>query len=720
MNGSRSDRPDGLRRFVARVGQGCPLNADGFLNSQPVGWPLQSADPPLSVEALLHCTTSYVLLGQGGAGKSTTLRALCQGENGVFLDLGTCSVDHLEARLNDAVAAGRPVFLDGVDQFASGVSAPLKALAQLVVKASEQGLQVRLGCRPALWKASIDAMLSSALPGFRVWNLCPLDRDTATEIVTGDAGDGAGFIDALVAARRARISALPQKLRTMAKYWRVRGELPDSQRAAVTCEIDDFLAEHDDERPFPLSAGRALNIACRLGALATFTDTAVFALGPALDGARGIDRLPDEAEPDMPAVRVAPEDYAHVLGTGLFEAAGPGVVAFRHQQYSEYLAAKYLLDRKVAVSRTRQLLDVHPHSGIIPAARIGVAAWLLALDPGLLGELIDANAEALIESGVEVHSGEIRAELVRAFLSQVVEGGVAPDWGLDLSVVSHAGLSGRLEGVLDAEEASETCLWWVARLAVAGGCRDLASRLVPFAKDASRSTALRRTLVFSIGGLGDQAALASLSELLPASPQADVSGDLLAALIDVLYPALVGLERLLPLLGPGPGLDASDRDRSLGVIAGRFGPDDLPQLLAWLVDQTVEEDTDWSLDRLFAGVVLAAWKHSGQDQVFAALADLLATSALTDQWLQRHDGPVPWDNGPASRRRDLILAVTRRVEADEWHRIIDSRLVVDDVPWLLDELPSMPPEVAGPLAKCVGQLAHNPTLAAAERILRGR
>ena len=85
-----------------------------------------------------------------------------------------------------------------------------------------------------------------------------------------------------------------------------------------------------------------------------------------------------------------------MLGTALFDAADDATVGFRHQQYAEFLAAEYVVSRRVTRPQVHSLLGMNDDN-VIPGPMIGSAAWLTVLNVDLGSDFAAANAGALAE-----------------------------------------------------------------------------------------------------------------------------------------------------------------------------------------------------------------------------------------------------------------------------------------------------------------------------------
>ena len=708
-----------MTRFVLPLSESAPIDADGFLDVTASPWQVGTG-AFRQVESLIASRSSYVLLGAGGAGKTVVLAALARLDAAPYIDLAVTDRDRLRTMLRSAARTGTSVYLDTVDQFGSGESA-LAVLGHELDEAVGRGVKLRLGCRAVGWKRSFAEALKDKLAGFEELNLLPLDRSAAESIVTDTGIDGRAFIDELVVARRGRLSASPQRLLASARYWHATGELPHSDSAAIDFEVDEFLREYDDERE-PLPLDRARVIARRLGAIAIFTGAPMFALAPGSPPAMGVADLPSDPEPDQPGAPLVPSDYRYVLGTVLFEAARPGVLAFRHQQYAEYLAASYLLERNIARPTLRALLGVQD-DGLLPSARIGVAGWLMARDPRLIEEWAADNAVALIQSGIEFPSEQVRAALVDGLFRQVERDGLVTEWGLDLDALAYPGLEAQLAARMQSGAVSDAARWWVARLAIAGDCRGLAEPLAAGASDRTRGAWARRSAVQAVSRLGQPDTIESLRDILPLQAHEDPDRELASALIDLLFPGQLTVGDLLPLLGVRPlsenligGLWSAVRR-----LPERVSVADLPALLDWLAGQP-EADLGFAapMDELYVGLVHRAWRYIDDSAVCASLANLLVSGPQSRRWLlhQHRGDPVPWSDGDSVRRRALVVAVAQQAGAQSWYSIVELRLLTpDDAAWLLDKLPAMHPDARAALTSCLSVLLRESTAEIADRIL---
>jgi len=689
--------------------------------------------PPVPVVALLAEDVNFALLAAGGAGKTETFTALAELETGARrINAAPLTRDRLERRITDACREDAAVYLDGLDQAASVDSLLFQWLEEELTTTAARRLRWRLACRSAAWDAALAEALRRGLPGFAEWKLLPLDRvaaRTAVEHAIKSPGfDGAAFLRAVIEAGLGRLSACVGQLIAVARYWHARGALPSGAVEAMEFEVAWLLKETDGRRRPQMPADRAMRVAKRLGALTMFAGTQALTVAPIGDSATlTVDELPSEAEPAEPGRAVNPGDYREVLDTALFDTGPSGSVVFRHQRYVEYLAAAYLLTRGVHAGQVPVLLGAHAN-GVLPTARLGVAAWLAALEPALIDRLITDNALMFASSAVtELPSDEARAAVVAGLLAAAATGDASPDCSLNQSALINPGLAGQLAAHLSVGALTSEQLWWIARLAATGDCHAVAPALVRAASDSTWQEAYaRRAAVAAIGVLGDDDTRLSLRELLVPARGADADHDpdneVRAAVIDVLYPRLLSTEDLTQALRPHRSMLYGGYRRTLQELPNRVPDQDLASFAAWLAART--EQTDGSDDEdhfedLYLGVVRRAWHHADDETVRRALARLIVAGVRSGQWhchAARRDG-VPWRNGQTERRRALAVEVAG-VRGESWYAVLTlSLLTGDDAEWLLDTLPTVPSQTASALTNCLPQLVHAPLAHLADRIL---
>lgn len=711
----------GSDRYVLSVDQPIPLDATGFLDAELTqAWAAGPESRPWPLGDLVGLQSSFVLLAAGGAGKTTVLRELREGEHDAFeVDLRTLDKSGMHEKLRRAFEVCAAVYLDALDEAALYEPAVFRILEQELTAPAAVGVSWRLACRPAAWNPALAAALKASFPGFAELRLLPLTRASARELVASVGTDPDEFLDALVRANLGRLAASPMRLRAAAEQWISTGELPDSQVSAIRFEVGQLLTETDRGRQQPsLPGDRRFRMAARLGAMTAFSGVTRFTRSAAAGrGVLAASELPSVPEPEEPGTPVTPAQYEEVLGTDLFDAAPDATVSFRHQQYAEYLAAAYLVHRRIIRPQLAALLGVQV-DGLLPGPMVGITAWLTALQPDLTEDLLAANAVAFVQAGVELPAHHVRAAVVDALLAKAAAGDIDLLWGPDLSSLAHPGLEAqllrRLDGALDKPQQ----LWWIARLAAAGKCARMAPVLARQVIAGNWPDWARRAGIAAVAAVGDDADLRQLQPLLHLDQTSDPYDEVLSAAIEALYPRLLSTEGLLEVLRPQRNpYFVGGYNMLLGRLATQIPLEALPAILDWASAHV--QDGEDAYEDLFRHLVIRGWTQAGSPGVRPALAKLvagMATDPTWPGWMRRIE--PSWAGGMPEDRRALAVSVAEHVGSGRSFALFDMRLVVpDDLSWLVGQLASLPTTARDTLASCIPGLVHHPTVQAADLIL---
>jgi hypothetical protein len=668
---------------------------------------------------LAGTSSSFVLLAAGGVGKTTVLRRLREREpHAVEVDLRTLDKTGMHDELRGAIEGGAPVYLDALDEAALYEPAVFRILEQHLTAPTAARIPWRLACRPAAWNPALAAALKGSLPAFAELRLLPLTRGGAGEVAADAGADPDKFLGALIRANLGRLAASPMRLRAAAEQWRSTGELPASHVSAIRFEIEQLLAETDRGRQQPsLPADRRFRLAARLGAITAFSGVTRFTRSAgAVRGVLATSDLPSASEPEEPGTPVTPAQYEEVLGTDLFDAAPDATVSFRHQQYAEYLAAAYLVHRRITRPQLTALLGVQT-DGLLPGPMMGTAAWLAALQPELTEDLLAANAVAFVQAGVELPAHRARAVVVQGLLAKAAAGDIDLPWGLDLSALAHPELEGQLLRHFGGPLEQPHQLWWISRLAAAGNCAGLAPVLAREVTAGEWPDWARRAGIAAVAAVGDDADLRQLQPLLDLDQAGDPYDEVLSAAIEALYPRMLSVQQLLEVLRPqrNPNF-VGGYNMLLGQLATQIPLEALTTVLDWASAHV--QDGEDAYEDLFTHLVQRGWAHVASPRVRTALAKLVAALVSHQAWHRWMRIEPPWAGGTPADRRALAVSVAEHIDARTWYPLFDSRLVVpDDLSLLVGVLERLPAAARETLASCIPSLVHHPTAQEADLIL---
>jgi hypothetical protein len=710
-----------VARHVLPVDRSPSLDPLGFLLDLENRdyWPLYGAEVPIRTTELAG-SSSFVLLAPGAVGKTTALNHLAQREpSALILDLRARRLDEVRRELEEAAGWAGPVYVDHIDEVVQTTPELPRLLEAVLRQLTGSSASWRFGCRHAAWTPGLSSLMQSELADFVEYRLLPLSRSAAERLAAGATSDTDGFMAAVTSLRLDHLPSAPHRLETLATRWERGERLPSQLADAVRLEVDDLLREWDGLRPpESVSIDRRRAVSGRLGAFATISTVSRFAVGPgAASEAPGPTDLPDRPEPSTPHQPVSPDEYRVALGTGLFDAAGQGTVRFRHQQLAEYVAAEYLSRRLATVQQARQLLALSEH-GVLPGRLVGVAGWLGVLSPEFVEHAIATNALVFAQSGVELPNDAVRQKVVRAILTSASTGDLEWTWGVELSALTYPGIAADLLRAADERWEGFYLPWWVARIAAACRCYELSPRLVEWAFDESLAGAARVAVVDALRELGDRTHLEVLLPLLAPS----VDDELFGAVIEALYPQVLDAEELTSRLRPIRSDVIGGRYVSFFADLPQRLPDEaLPGLLGRLQSWKLEPRDRY--EEVVRSALGRAWDVAQHD---AGLLDVLA--GFIAGYHQRHHtldelrrgSGLPWDSGPTTVRRALAVALAAACDSRglHWYVLWDSGVVVvEDVPWLLDDLEDVERGSRDILADCIGPLLAAPDARLASRIL---
>lgn len=355
---------------------------------------------------------AYVLLGDPGAGKSTSFREERKQtpdaaekviEARDFVTFGVA--DHPEWR-------NRTLFIDGLDEIRAGSRDGRTALDK--VRAQLDALdkpRFRLSCREADWLGPNDwTQLQKVAPGREliVLRLDALTLDDARRIAEASRlGEEAGqFIREAQKRGLQELLLNPQTLELLIKAVGGAGQWPGSRRETFELACRQLAREQNEEhrysqRETPSEDG-VLNDAGRICALLL------------LSGTPGISLLPsaEEHDADYPQVErfdptpegiVAGQSEAHArrrrlaLSSRLFRSVGGSYAAAQrfepvHRHIAEFLAGRHLAQRiSEGLPAARVVALVTAGDGGVVTAHRGLSGWLAAHSKAARLELIERD-----------------------------------------------------------------------------------------------------------------------------------------------------------------------------------------------------------------------------------------------------------------------------------------------------------------------------------------
>lgn len=652
----------------------------------------RSLNPEVVATDVLLGQRCTILLGEPGAGKTTTLQEMHEklqagaGEDDLVWDHGLGRYDDgrwlvdevFRARQVEAWKAGSGrlhLLLDGLDECHLLIRQLPRILGDEIQALPADRVHLVVTCRSADWPSSLERRLKATFDDVEVLEVLPLRRTDVEAIARRLNVEPQSFIGELE-----RVGAVPLAIRPLTLGLLIRlyskggGALP-----AVQAELyEQGLSALCDEPPESfrrdagllgrLSPAKRMIVAGRLAAITLLSGRKVFWTGsyaeppPATDIAIGRcdgGAEMDDARPfdvDQTAVR-------EVLRTGLFTSRGPSRVGWAHQSYPEFLAAWYLVHRGLATEQLQSLLTLDPADAVLPQMR-SLAAWTAALAPRRLDDLAINDPEAFVGLGVRFTDEELQRRIVEGLLRLASQGRLRQRWGVNYGHLKHAGLAEQLRPFI--EEDTRPAEARLLAIDIAGDTQlsALEEALVGIALDEHQPGRHRVTAAYAIAEWGEDASRLKLLPLAEGTVGPYDDDELKGVALRALWPRLLDSRRVFGLVTPPKNQDLAGAYFRFLVseLPEGLTVQHLPEALTWARGIAAafprHEDDVHHLDPLLNRIAMLSWQHLDEPSVATQFAEIVLWRARRYEGLFSRNGvdvAVP-DDG---KRRPLLLAVLR-------------------------------------------------------------
>ena len=501
---------------------------------------------------------AYVLLGDPGAGKTVAFLAECEEHSGGKFVTARRFIRKSLDRVSEW--EGKTLFIDGLDEVRAGSSDPRRPLDQILERLERLGSpSFRLSCRAADWLGRNDLrelVAGAGYEGLRVLHLDPLTGTDIPRILADlEVSDVTGFLDE---ARDRGLEGLlhnPQSLRLLVEATQ-DGRWPEDRRGTLALACQKLAREWNEEHRAtqrnapPMSADRVVLAAGHLSALSLLSGRDLVSLDSLAEG--NYLRPADVPDGDPPALMRA-------VKSNLFENHPDGGFASPHRQLSEYLAAGFLHARIEAGVPVRRVMALMAgYDGIVVTELRGLAAWLAAFDRASCLVLVESDPVGVALYGdVSGFRGDEMEHLLCSLAEKADE--VQPwEWpaaALTSLINEHsvAVLTRYLKEEDRTEGRQRAVGLLLHALSRAGGARPCLQSLERAIRDVTWDPGVRKFAMRALLYHSEDEAPSTLIQLLDDLRDGrveDGDGDLMGALLDHLYPAHLGPERIWDYLVP--------------------------------------------------------------------------------------------------------------------------------------------------------------------------
>ncbi len=479
-----------------------------------------------------------LLLGEPGMGKSTVIKELADKpgltadiiEKKIAIDLrykrepNTELFEHDDFKLWMNGDCNLRLFVDSLDECAQ------KDFALRLVGKLQDGpiknLRLRIACRTAELPSPLEGALRplwSEKDLVGKYELAPLRKQDVE--IAADV-DAHGFLAQIKERGVGGLAIKPITLEFLLKQYRRPRGLPQS-RWELYREGCQILCEESSRSRNSLNPQRPGASLERLATAARIAAVCMFAQRTAVQCTPNLGDLPDDAihcddiadkteQPEATGMTITADLLRETVGTGLFNARSDDRLGFAHQTYVEFLAALFLLQRKLNADQIAAL--VMHNEKVVPALS-EVAAWIASRNPEFKEKLLTSEPQILLQSDMALADSEEKKKLIDSLLERFERREL-----IDLDVrhgfknLAHPGLAAQLEPVI--RDRNAFFMKRRAAITMAGACRlaTLQPTLADVALDreedyALRTSALRVVITLQKNGAADGATIDRLRPL---------------------------------------------------------------------------------------------------------------------------------------------------------------------------------------------------------------
>lgn len=552
-------------RALATVDGSYPADVDGF--RQSATWYGAIEGYVLATEVPDDC--SLVVLGEPGVGKSTTIRQIVAHRDAAWVPLDEAdSAPALTDLLQSAAAsvANRPtptVVVDGLDES----PLPAKTLSRRLRQFLEgTPVGVVIGSRSSSWSNELSTMLSEVRADIRTYELLPLSIDDIRTAAQTNGLSSEDFERAVRDVGAAALAMRPLTLNVLLDVFATSGRLPAEPTVLFAKGLEHLADEHDKARPQgEWSIEHRLAVAERIAASLLVAGAATVTTDPPSGSELSWGALSAGRERIVSGeFDVTPDLLLETLRTGLFQGRGPSRFAPSHATFAAFLAARYLIRRRLTEDQFRSLLTRSHRVARpgLPGHLRETAAWLVSMAPGRFGWLVDIDAEGLLAHAAYIRDHRSRELLVDRLLNdgELAISARAIRWRL-----AHPGLADQLEPALTApltEGAGDDFGNPISRaagtaidIARASRTTEVIPKLATLAVSAELNSYLRYRAAKALLNLDPDLAATALRPILDevqTKPEHDPNDDLRGVALNACHRDLTGAELSDLLSRPKP------------------------------------------------------------------------------------------------------------------------------------------------------------------------
>ncbi|MGK9232209.1 hypothetical protein KXS07_10455 [Inquilinus limosus] len=655
----RGQRRFDWQRFWVAQGGLIDLSDGGYLVDPETRW--SAGGGRLHTLSDLGGRRALALLGEPGMGKSVALdaeagrlraEAESRGVTVIHEDLRKFTSDHLlykkvfESPQFVAWKEGDGELLlqlDSLDEALLRIDTVAALIADELPGLPIERLSIRIACRTLIWPATTLMPVFKRLWGGEavgVYEIAPLRRADVRAAALAWPVDAEAFLEQVRLANAVPFAIKPLTLNLLLRLFEAEGRLPDSiadlyRRGCLSLCEEQSANRRDAQRVGRLNPPQRYQLAGRVAAVSMLANR--YAVWTGIEG----QVVPEEdvtlstltvgSEPsDGNRVEVTRDHLREVLDTGLFSSRGDDRTGWAHQSYAEFLAAEYLIARKVPAQNVLGVLR-HPSEGLVPQLAM-VTAWAASLDRKLRRALIEHEPVVLLHGDLVGWDAADLAALTDALLK-----GLDQDRTHDFIMgigdryrkLAHPGLGDQLRPYVVGRDHGIVARRAAMRIAEACSVSDLRDDLLAVATDQSDDPHIRARAVAALATCGDPSIWPALRPLALDGAGPDPNNEIKGQALEILWPEHLGAADLFRHIGrPRESYFGSYAAFLIRTLPETLKREDLPAALGWATEfaRDTNHMGDYQRKRLSDAIVRTAWKHIRDDEIRPLVLDYVAAA----------------------------------------------------------------------------------------------
>jgi predicted NACHT family NTPase len=701
------------------------LGDRGYLVDPTTEWGKHYNPDLVEMEAIVNAPC-LVLLGEPGMGKSQEMENLAKHTEvnihrpHVLIELNLRSQNLAIDLLQD------PDFMDWMngeqhlylflDSLDEGLLEVGNLATQVVDEFSKKKYQdklcrlyLRIACRTAIVPQVLEQGLEKLWKELKIYELVPL-RYADVEIAAKMEGiDPQSFLVEVGDRNLVPFAIKPVTLTFLFNiYKRHGGQFPLEQTlrslylegCRLLCE-EVNLSRHGRILESKLEPEQRLIVAARIAAVTVFSNR--FAVWTGID--QGEVPVEDVVIRDLvmgsetangKGFEVSEATIREVLDSGLFSSRGANRMGWAHQTYAEFLAAWYLTQHDLSLSKILNLI-LHLDGRVIPQLQ-ETTAWLANMRTDVFQKVVELDPDVLLQSDLAKTNEANKFLLVKSLLELHAQDKLAYQYRYQIyKSLEHSELAAQLQPYILDSRNSLHSRYLAIDIAEDCNVKAVQSELLDVALDINQPYWVRTRAASALVCIGDEQTKVKL-EPLAAGDEKDLEDELKGYALQAICPTHMTTEKILNSLSQpkAPYIGGTYQDfiaRKLGQLI----PDtDIPIVLRWLKKQPTLRDLHYPFNAFSDAIMLRAWEHLEKSEVLyhfsqIALIRLSQHDSLIDFHEMSFKQLLAEDDVKRRCLLEAVISLTSKLEQEpvwltgysEWNQLTP---LAQDFFWLVEKL----------------------------------